>query len=362
MMNHNKRKLIISSLITLLPILVGLILWQELPPSIATHWGADGNADGWSSRFSAVFFPPLLMLAVHWILIFFIGKDPNNNQQHRKVFNLLYWMIPMISLAANGTIYAVALGNAFNPLLLVQLLMGIMFVGLGNYMPKCKRNYTLGIRIKWTLGNEANWNATHRFAGKIWVAGGILILLSIFLPVAVALWVSLPVILATAFIPCIYSWCYYRKQVKEGAGALTPIHTSKKVRLLSIISIVAALLLVAVLMFTGSIEVSYGDTAMTISMTYWNDMTIDYEAIESVEYRDHDAPGSRIMGYGSARLLGGSFSNEEFGSYTRFSYTACDACVVLKVSGNTLVLSGPDVQSTQDIYQQILSRTALPQE
>ena len=67
MLKKKKRTLVLTSLLTLSPILIGLLLWNKLPEQMTTHWGADGVADGWSGRPFAVFGLPLIMLAVQWL-------------------------------------------------------------------------------------------------------------------------------------------------------------------------------------------------------------------------------------------------------------------------------------------------------
>ncbi len=127
------------------------------------------------------------------------------------------WIIPIVSLIMNGMVYATALGSEIGVDIVVRILMGIIFVMIGNYMPKCIQNHTIGIRVTWTLRNEENWNKTHRFAGKIWVVVGILLLASIFVPIknAIYLYLLLGVILLVAFIPILYSYVYYRRQLKK---------------------------------------------------------------------------------------------------------------------------------------------------
>ena len=213
MIKKNKWQLIISSVIILLPIVAGLFIWNYLPEQIATHWGTDGEPDGWSGKSFAVFGIPLILLAVHWICIFFTAHDPKNKEQSSKVFNMVLWIIPIISLVVCGCAYAFALGNDVNIGMVVRVLLGIIFVIIGNYMPKCKQNYTIGIKVPWTLQNEENWNKTHRFAGRLGVLGGLLILATIFVPMEIFIYVLLPLILLMAFAPIIYSYLYYRKQM-----------------------------------------------------------------------------------------------------------------------------------------------------
>jgi len=216
MIKNNKWKLLISSIVILLPIVFGLVFWNELPEQMTTHWGFDGKADGWSNRYFAVFALPLFILAIHWLCIFFTSIDPKNKNQNNKIFGIVIWITPIVSLVANGTVYAVSFGKEFSPYLITTLLMGITFIFIGNYLPKCKQNYTIGIKVKWTLENEENWNATHRFCGKLWVVGGIVIMACTFFPKVIIPWIIVMAIMILVIIPVIYSYMYYKKQVREG--------------------------------------------------------------------------------------------------------------------------------------------------
>lgn len=345
MIKKNKWKLLVSSIIILLPILLGLIFWNDLPEQVTTHWGADGNADGWSSRPIAIFSLPVFTLIIHWFCIFFTAKDPKNKEQNNKVFGLVLWICPTVSLFASGMIYSASFGKELYANLIGLLVIGLMFVVIGNYLPKCKQNCTIGIRVKWALENEENWNATHRIGGKIWVAGGLLMMACVFLPEAIIPWILVTSMAVLAVVPIIYSYQYYRKQLKAGTATITPIQKSKAAKTIAIVTMVfvaVILIFVGFLMFAGDIDVKYGDTSFSIEASFWDDLTVEYNAIDSIEYRENDDAGTRTYGLGSPRLLAGAFQNEEFGSYTRYSYVGCDACVVLTVEGKTLVINGVD--------------------
>lgn len=215
MMNKMKGKLAITSVLIVLPILVGVLLWNRLPDQIATHWGLNGTADGWSSKPFAVFGMPLFLLAIHWLCLFVTAKDPGNRGQNEKIYALVIWICPILSLFVNGMIYANALERNVNVGMVAVLLMGILFMAIGNYLPKCKRNRTIGIRVKWTLENEENWNATHRLGGKLWFAGGILLMIGVFLPERMMLLMLFVVIPVMVLIPILYSYTYHKKQVSQ---------------------------------------------------------------------------------------------------------------------------------------------------
>lgn len=177
MLRENKRKLFLSSAVILLPVLFGLIVWNRLPGTLITHWGADGKADGSAAKALAVFGLPLAHLLVHLICLWFTLRDPKQQRQSSRALGMVFWILPVCSLVTSGMMYRAALGKEPEVVGIVPVLLGVLFVWIGNYLPKLRRNSTLGVKVSWTLGNEENWNRTHRFAGKLWVGGGLLLLL-----------------------------------------------------------------------------------------------------------------------------------------------------------------------------------------
>lgn len=89
------------------------------------------------------------------------------------------------------------------------LFLGLMFLVVGNYLPKCKQTYTVGIRLPWTLADEDNWAYTHRLAGKVWTIGGLVILALTFLRLPALQFV---VILVLVLIPTAASFLYARRR------------------------------------------------------------------------------------------------------------------------------------------------------
>ena len=86
-----------------------------------------------------------------------------------KMRKLYAWIVPAFSFIVQGSIYANALGWVKSSPTLVTAFLGIIFIILGNYLPKTHRNHTIGIRTPWTLSDDKNWYKTHRMAGKLWV-------------------------------------------------------------------------------------------------------------------------------------------------------------------------------------------------
>lgn len=355
MIKRNKWQLIISSVIILLPIVAGLFIWNYLPEQIATHWGVNGEENGWSRRSFTVFVIPLIMLAIHWICVIFTARDPKNKDQNSKVFNMVLWILPVTSLIVCGFNFTSVLGNDINIGMMERVFLGIMFVILGNYMPKCRQNSTIGVKVTWALRNEENWNKTHRFTGKLWFIGGLLLLATLLIPVENLMYILFPLILCMAFAPMIYSYIYYRKQLKAGTAAKedavqTPYE--KKIMVIIIIIIVIA----AISLFTGKFEVKFNETSFTIEATGWDDATINYSDIDNIEWREQNVKGNRTMGYGTPFIVMGECENAEFGNYTGYTYTSCNACVVLSIDDKILVINRKNEEDTKVIYDELINR------
>lgn len=168
---------VITTAITLLPILIGLILWNRLPEQLPSHWGLSGEVDGWSSKVQAVFVMPCILAAAQIFVMVMIAIDPKKKHIHRKLMLASLWIIPMLSVVLNAATYMIALGRKINITVIIMILLGVLFIVFGNYMPKLQQNYTVGFRVPWTLNNEENWICTHRFGGKVFMAEGILLII-----------------------------------------------------------------------------------------------------------------------------------------------------------------------------------------
>ena len=215
-LKKNKWTLVVTSLIILLPVAVGLLLWDKLPEQVPFHWGINGEVDGWATKTQAVFLLPLLMLGIQWLCSFVTQFDPKGKNHDGKMMGLVLWIIPVLNLFLHVMVWLQALGREVNMAVVMPLFMGALFVIIGNYLPKCRQSYTVGIKLPWTLDDEENWNKTHRLAGKLWVAGGLLLVLcSFFSRHPVALYGSIAVILLMVTIPTVYSYLYYKQHSEE---------------------------------------------------------------------------------------------------------------------------------------------------
>ena len=358
MILKNKKLLILTSLLTLLPIPVGLLLWNQFPESMAVHFGFTGEADGYASPNFTVFALPLRMLAFHWLCIFFTARDKGNQGKNQKMFHIVLWTIPIISNLSLLGLYAFALDVEFSPVVWTVVPMGLLFALIGNYLPKTRMNSTMGIKVPWAYSSEENWNATHRFAGKVWVIGGILVALCGLLPHVWAISAMIVFMVVLCILPIVYSYRFYRKEKAEGKVQSTGYSaTDKKILKGSGVFLVVFTIFLLFVLFFGDITYSFREDYLFVESNMYTDYVLRYEKIDDLEFREGNVPGLRVGGYGSFRLLMGFFENEEFGTYTRYTYYKPEACVVVTSGDKKIVLSGKTYEETESLYQNLLILT-----
>lgn len=201
--------LIISTLICLLPIILSLIVYDKLPDTMPIHWDIEGNPDGYGSKAFAAIWLPLMMAGLNLITHFGLNTDPKkaNSSKILKLIGKL--TIPFLSLTLLPITIFAGLGYEIAIERIVPAFVGLLFIIVGNYLPKSKQNYTVGIKLPWTLDSETNWNKTHRLAGYLWIIGGVVMFVNSFLQIY---WtpVFFIIIGSMVFIPALYSYILYR--------------------------------------------------------------------------------------------------------------------------------------------------------
>ena len=207
----NWKGMLVAAAVILLPMLVGVILWDQLPDPMATHWDFEGNANGWTSRAFTVFGIPLVLLALHMVCLLVSETGRNSCGQNPKLKRIMYGVVPVVSLLLCVTIYPSALGMKLPMQPMALLFLGVMLLVIGNYMPKCTPNKWMGIRVPWTYASEANWTATHRFASRVYVAMGLVCLCCALIPSAKLGMAITVMVIAACLSPIVYSYLYEKR-------------------------------------------------------------------------------------------------------------------------------------------------------
>ena len=195
-----------------------IVVYPTLPQQVVTNWGFNGQVDyGSKSTLWILWGISALMLP----LFFIIPKIDPKGKSYEKVDGFYGIFRLVIVLFMTGmleiTILSVNDPHRFNVGKIVMIAVSLLMIFIGNYLPKCKQNYSLGIKIVWTLESEENWNATHRIGGKVWTVGGIVLLACAFLPAPVNAVVALATFLTIVLIPVVYSYNYYKKHSENKA-------------------------------------------------------------------------------------------------------------------------------------------------
>ena len=218
-MNNKSVNIII---LILLAITLGYIIYiyPSLPDLIPTHWGTSGEADRYNDK-SYVFLFFAIIVGINVLMPVVAKIDPRKDNYLRfgKSFNIFRIAITLLFMGVTFISTQAALSNlsdSFSVDKLVPALIGVLFIVIGNYMPKFKHNYTMGIKTPWTLADEDVWNKTHRVSGPIWIIGGALMILNGFLvPDSFTIYVIITTISIMVILPFAYSYVIYRKKHKE---------------------------------------------------------------------------------------------------------------------------------------------------
>lgn len=206
-----KKESVISVIISILLFaLVNLLFYKKMPETLPTHWGFNNKIDGYSSKFTALITTPLLLIFLNIFSCFMLDNDPKNKDKNNFVITIGKATIPLVMLITFVISVFYGLGKKINVMVIISIFVGFLLILIGNYLPKTKRNYTVGIKLPWTLNSDENWNKTHRLAGYFFILGGIFFLLTPFIGNEYLIFLTFMIIV---IIPAIYSFYLYKNGV-----------------------------------------------------------------------------------------------------------------------------------------------------
>ena len=174
-MKKMNRLILMSILCCFFPMILGLIYYPSLPDKMAIHFNFQSVPDNWYPKFIVLFILPLILLLGHAFCLYCTFKD-TKNVENQAMIHIVIWIIPVLSNAISMILIAYALGVIFNISFFIRFLIALLFIILGNYLPKSRVSDTIGIRLPWTVNNPEVWRKTHRMAGYLWLIGGLVLL------------------------------------------------------------------------------------------------------------------------------------------------------------------------------------------
>jgi uncharacterized membrane protein len=201
-----------TTIICFLPLILSFMLYNKLPELVPIHFNYQGVPNNYAPKAVGAFGLPILMAVINIFTHFKLNNDPKKMNSPEALKYLGKWAAPIISVILVPVTLFIALGYKIPMQIIALGIVGVIFVASGNYLPKCRQNYTVGIRLPWTLNSEVNWNKTHHMAGYVWTLGGISIIIASCMQVKGTI-LTLIIMAIIIIIPCFYSYWLYRKGV-----------------------------------------------------------------------------------------------------------------------------------------------------
>lgn len=203
-------------LFILIVILISFYFHAHMPETVPSHWNAQGQVDGWSSKNFTVFFFPILIIGMYLLFLVLPYLDPR--KQNYQKFTGAYHVFKTILILFISLIYILAgfagLGYDLPMDKIVVSMIGLLFLIIGTYLPKIKSNWFIGIRTPWTLSSEEVWQKTHQIGGHLFIVEGALLIFLVFLlPQFLFSFFMVSIIIIVIWIFA-YSYWLYRKNKK----------------------------------------------------------------------------------------------------------------------------------------------------
>lgn len=188
--------------------------WPRLPDVVTTHWGFDGQPNGYSPRWVAAVLLPLFLLALPLIFRILPRIDPRGENYAK--FGDAFWLIGnsvvLFLAGVHGVVLLNAMGTPVDINLVIGVGVGLLFMVIGNFMGKMQPNWFMGVRTPWTLASESVWRKTHRTAGWLFAGAGLIIAVAAFIPSVPTVAVMGVAIAIAAIIPVVQSYVLWRRE------------------------------------------------------------------------------------------------------------------------------------------------------
>jgi len=194
------------------------IVFNDLPAEVPIRWSFQGEPVQFRPKWPWAFVGPAVGLGVWVLLLGLRAVDPRRG--HYEKFDETYWLLLNVMgvffflITILTQLWALGLGVAMPRLILGSI--GVLFMAMGNYLPRLKSNWWIGIRTPWTLDSERVWRETHRVAGRAFVIGGLAAVIGSVLPAPLQTVVSVGGLVLAATVPVVYSYLAYRREKTTG--------------------------------------------------------------------------------------------------------------------------------------------------
>jgi uncharacterized membrane protein len=210
-----RRPLLISLGLVAAMFIVSAWAWSQLPPGaqIPIHWGIDGQANGYAPKEVGLLFVPLIAIALTLLFAGIPRIEPRRANLVRSGHAYVSVWIGVLGLLLIVHVITTlaALGHSVAITAWVLGAVGVLFVVIGNVLGKVRSNFFFGIRTPWTLSSDLSWNRTHRLGGRLFVAFGlVMVITGLFGATGLATAVLIGGIIAIVVVLMVYSYMVWR--------------------------------------------------------------------------------------------------------------------------------------------------------
>jgi uncharacterized membrane protein len=209
-----KKNVLFILFLYLVAIVVTILFWNKFPNQIPIHWNIQGQVDNYGPKWALLFFLhlPIVILAIMTIIPK-IDPQKNNYYKHARAYYILKVAVPYFFYLIYAVIVMYSIGIKIDVFNITLVCVGVLWIVIGNQLPRFRHNYFVGIRTPWTLANQDVWRKTHRIGGYCLTVSGAIIIVFSFMPSILAKTVGVCILLVGALTPVVFSYFYFRKQL-----------------------------------------------------------------------------------------------------------------------------------------------------
>lgn len=213
-MSTKTTSILVISLIAI-AVIAGVVLWNQFPEQMASHWNVNDQADDYMPKFWGVFLMPIISLGMLILFLVIPNIDPlkANIAEFRNIFNLFILLIVAFMLYVHGLTLAWNMGNqSFKMSAAMLPFLGILFIFIGYMLRQAKRNFFIGIRTPWTLSSDTVWDKTHQLGSVLFMVSGALAFVGSFFGGTLAFWLFFIPLMGSVLFLILYSYILYRNE------------------------------------------------------------------------------------------------------------------------------------------------------
>ncbi|MCX6785359.1 MAG: SdpI family protein [Candidatus Komeilibacteria bacterium] len=212
-MKFTFKKEIIPLLLVIISVVLGFYFYAHFPAQVPLHWNVYGQADSWGSRFAGAIMGPATVAGIYLLFLLIPLIDPKKEkyEQFGKTFRLFRLLLMLVMLGVYLIASLSGLGYNVKVQIWIPVLIGLLFIFMGNYMGKIKPNWFMGIRTPWTLSNDEVWTKTHRLGGKMFMLLGLFMLCAPLLPSMIIFTGMITLVVLLVLSTTVYSYLLFKK-------------------------------------------------------------------------------------------------------------------------------------------------------